>query len=123
MILLPYTKFIITLENKNYFAAMRSSMALALRNIGTTLKYVGINIFLYLRFFVNIVIVIGIPLGMLRFASRFDFADNTMFQTVVIIVLISLIAFMAYINGIIEAFFISYWRRVYKKIRNVEIEE
>lgn len=120
MILLPYTKFIITLENKNYYAAMKSSMGLALRNLWTTLKYVGINIFLYLRFFLNIIIVIGIPLGMLRFASRFDFADNTIFQVIVIIVLISLIAFTAYINGIIEAFFISYWWRVYKKIRKVE---
>lgn len=124
MILLPYTKFIITLENKNYFAAMRSSMGLAIRNLGTTLRYVGINIFLYLRFFLNIVIVIGIPLGMLWFASRFDVADTTLFQTIVIIVLISLIAFTAYINGIIEAFFISYRWRVYKKIRKVEdVEE
>lgn len=116
MILLPYTKFIITLEGESYFDAMRQSMGLAMRHLGTTLRYVLVNLFLYLRFFFNIIIVVGIPLGMLWFASRFDFAENSLFRILVIAVIIWLISLTAYINGIIEAFFISYRRRVYKKI-------
>lgn len=66
MILLPYTKFIITLEGESYFDAMRASMGLAIRHLGTTLWYVLINFFLYIRYILNIIIVVGIPLGMLR---------------------------------------------------------
>ncbi len=116
MILLPYTKFIITLEGESYFDAMRASMGLAIRHLGTTLWYVLINFFLYIRYILNIIIVVGIPLGMLRWASSMDIADTNIFQILVISVIIWLVALTAYINGIIEAFFISYRWRVYKKI-------
>ena len=116
MILLPYTKFVITLEGESYFDAMRASMGLAIRHLGTTLWYVLINFFLYIRYILNIIIVVGIPLGMLRWASSMDIADTSIFQILVISVIIWLVALTAYINGIIEAFFISYRWRVYKKI-------
>ena len=66
MILFPYTKFIITLEDKKYFDAMRKSGSLAIHHMGITLKFIVINFILYLRFFINILIVVGIPLPLLR---------------------------------------------------------
>lgn len=123
MILLPYTKFIITLENKKYFEAIKGSMSLAIRHLWVTLKYVMINLFLYLRFILNIIIVVWIPLVLLRLASRLDFADSRVFQIIVIIIAIWLVLLTAYINGIIEAFFTSYRWRVYKQITSREEAE
>jgi hypothetical protein len=116
MIFLPYTKFIITLEGVDYFDAMKKSTSLAMTNLGKTVKYVLFNLFLYVRFLINIAIVIGIPLGMLYAASKLNIADSAWFQGLVISVLVILIALTAYINGIIEAFFISYRWKLYKQI-------
>lgn len=117
MFFLPYTKFIITLDDTKYFEAMKQSMVLTLRNMWITFKFVLINLFLYVRFIINIAIVIGIPIWLIYLASKLDFADSWWFQTVVIIISIALVALTAYINGIIEAFFISYRWRVYEKVK------
>ncbi len=120
LFLLPYTKFLITLEWEDYFDAMKKSMWLSIRHFVTTSKFVTINLFLYLRFILNIIIVIWIPLSMIYFASKFDFWSSALFQTLVITCLILLIALTAYINGIIEAFFITYRWKVYTWIRAKE---
>lgn len=116
MILLPYTKMLITLENQNYFDAMKASTDLAIHNIWTTIKFVMINIFLYIRFIINILIVVGIPLWLLYVASEFDIIDSDITQWFIVAILLGLIALTAYINGIIEAFFVTYWYKLYKKI-------
>ncbi len=120
MILLPYTKFFITIDDIPYFKAMKKSAWLAIFNMWITLKFIVINILLYLRFIVNIFIVVGIPLLLLRGASTLEIAENPFFNTAVIIIIIALVALTAYINGIIEAFFITYWWKVFKKITTQE---
>jgi len=96
---------------------------LAIYNMWITLKFIVINIFLYLRFIVNILIVVWIPLLLLRWASKLEIANSPIFNTVVIIIIVSLMALTAYINGIIEAFFITYWWKVYKRISDDDQEE
>jgi len=120
MFFLPYTKFIITLEDSPYFEAMRKSTALAINNLGITFRFIVINFILYARFIINILIVVGIPLLLLWGASTMDMADNKIFQIFVVTIVILLVALTAYINGIIEAFFITYWWKVYKQIRKSE---
>ncbi len=116
MIFLPYTKWFITLHDDTYFEAMKHSAGLAASNIWITIKFVVINILLYLRFLINILIVIGIPLLMLRWASKLDFAESVYFQVLVTWTILGLIFLTAYINGIIEAFFITYWSKVFTQI-------
>ena len=116
MFLLPYTKYFITLHDMSYFEAMRQSMKLAAMHFGTTMKFVTINILLYIRFAINIVIVIGIPLWLIYLASRLDFAGTRRFNIFVVSVFLILLSFTAYINGIIEAFFTTYRWKVYKEI-------
>ncbi len=116
MLLLPYTKMLITLEDYSYFDAMKESASRTLSNFGITFKFMMINLFLYVRFLLNILIVVGIPLWLIYFASRMDLADSNRFSTSVVIVILFLIFLMAYVNGIIEAFFLTYWWKVYKYI-------
>ncbi len=116
MFLLPYTKFIITLQDTKYFDAMKKSATLAISNISITFKFIIINFVLYLRFIINVIIVIWIPLLLLWVASRFEIADQYRFQILIIVMALILVVLTAYINGIIEAFFITYWYKVYKKI-------
>ena len=120
MLLLPYTKMVITLEDKDYFEAMKGSASLAIKNSGTTLKFALINLFLYIRFIINILIVVGIPLWLLYLASELGIIDSDITQWFIITILVWLIALTAYINGIIEAFFVTYRYKVYIKITTGE---
>lgn len=118
LILLPYTKFLITLDGYKYFDAMKQSVALAARHFWVTIKFVVINMFLYVRFLINIIIVVGIPMWLIYLASRYNIADADRFGTLVVFVVVTFILLTAYINGIIEAFFLTYRAKVYASIRH-----
>lgn len=122
MTLLPYTRMFITLEGDKYFEAMRASTTLAIHNMWTTIKFVMINIFLYIRFILNILIVVWIPLWLLYVASEFGVIESDITQWFIVAILVGLIVLTAYINGIIEAFFVTYRYKVYKKITEKEEE-
>jgi hypothetical protein len=57
-VLLPYVKFLITLENLSLKDAIKKSIDLATENLGLTFKFVIINYILYLRFVINILLII-----------------------------------------------------------------
>jgi hypothetical protein len=80
---LPYTKFLITLENKNLKEAIQESIKLALDNLGITLKFVLVNYLLYIRFILNILIIIFLPLLLVRTTTLFikDLKNSAIFKT------------------------------------------
>ncbi|USN55396.1 MAG: hypothetical protein H6765_02070 [Candidatus Peribacteria bacterium] len=118
-LLLPYTRMIITLEGEDFLDAMRMSMQLSLRHIVITIRYVAINYFLYFRFIINVLIVVGIPLLLIYLALSLGILDNIIIQTLGVLVIIALILITAYINGIIEAFFTTYWYKVYTHLKSI----
>ena len=119
---LPYTRLIITLENKNFFDAMKASANMAINHFGITFKFIIINFFLFARFIVNIIILIGIPVLILYLVYRLGIESDAI-QTILVIILIGLFLLTAYINGIIEAFFNTYRYKLYQHLMKEEREE
>jgi hypothetical protein len=119
-ILLPYVKFLIVLENLPIKDAVKKSISLALENIELTFKFVIINYLLYLKFVINIILIIWLPIFILRIISITinNLKENNFFRYLFYFTIIIGILLTTYINWIIEAFFITYWYKVYEYISN-----
>ncbi len=112
----PYTKFIIVLENMEVMPAIGRSIELTTKNISMTVKFVIIWLLLQLRFIINTAIIVLVPIGMIFVATSLDIIDKTIFNPIIYGTTLLLFLITAYINGIIEAFFITYRYKLYKKI-------
>ena len=119
--LLPYSRLVITLENKNFFEAMRESMNISTRHFFLTFRFVMVDLVLHARFVLNIIIIVGIPLLLMRLADWIGITASNFIQAIFIIIIIWLFLITAYINGIIEAFFSTYWYKVYQYIKTQDI--
>jgi hypothetical protein len=115
---LAYTKQIITLEGLGFFDAMQKSAWLAIENLGITLRYVLISMLMHVRIIINIVILIGVPMLLLYLASVTNIITLSLFQGWFLIVVLGLLCIVAYINAIIEAFFQTFWYKVYCIVSN-----
>lgn len=121
-ILRPYTRYVIVLEKMSIYDAIKRSVFYSIRNLWQTTKFVLLELLLLVRFFVNILIVIWIPFILMYIASWLNIIDSKSVGIIIGIVSVILILWTAYVNGIIEAFFASYWYKVYHKIIE-EIDE
>ncbi len=118
-----YSKFLIILKWFWPIQAIKNSIRLTLENFSITIKFVLINYLLYLRFFINIIILVFIP-GVLIWISNITWMiDNVFVQYWFYWIFVILIMLTAYINWIIEAFFVSYWYRVYSHIDKSAIKK
>lgn len=115
--LLPYSKLFITLEKQKFFDAMKLSMNLSIENFALTIKFIVVDIILHLRFLINIIIVFGIPLGLMYLWSKLGITHNSFVRGIFVVLVVGLFLLTAYINGIIEAFFATYRYKVYKHIK------
>lgn len=115
-VLWPYTKFLIVLEDLNVWDALKKSITMSFNNFSTTLKFVGIGLLLQLRFLINIIILIGAPILLVRGAVEFNIINSIYTTTIIYTTLGGIIILIAYTNAIIEAFFMTYWYKVYKII-------
>lgn len=115
-ILWSYAKFIIVLEWQNVFSAIKRSASLTIMNFGTTIKFVVIQLFLMIRFVINAIVVMGIPFLIVYIAIWLNVIESKIVWYVIAISVIILLFLMAYINAIIEAFFMTYRYKVYKSI-------
>lgn len=115
-----YSKFLIIIEWYWPVDAIKKSIALTLENFGITLKFVLMNYFLYIRFLLNIVIIVIIPWIFIWIFYTLWIDDIQIIQYSMYIIFWILILLTAYINWIIEAFFTTYWYKVYKTITKNE---
>jgi len=115
-LLWPYARYVIVIEKLGMYDAIKRSAFYAIRNLWQTTKFVMLELLLLLRFLINIVLVIGIPFGLMYVASWFNIIDSKTVGTIIVIISIGLLLGTAYVNGIIEAFFATYWFKIYKKI-------
>lgn len=114
-ILRPYVKYALTLKNMNLSDALKYSAKLSTQNLGITLKFLLLEWVLLIRFIINLLLILGIPLLIIYLASIMNILWKVT-HTIVTIVAISLIVICAYLNAIIEAFFTTYRYKVYKHI-------
>jgi len=111
-----YTKYVIVIEKQPLFESIKRSVSLALWNLWVTFKFAMIEFALVIRFLLNAIIVIWIPFLIVYLAVYLNILDNEIVQYIIWITAISLLLLVVYINWIIEAFFSTYWYKIFKKI-------
>jgi len=111
-----YSRFLIVIDWLSPFEAIKKSMKLSFLNLSTTFKGFVIYMFLYFRFFLNILILIGIPLFVLYLFLRTNIFHTEIVKYTIYAIIVILFIVTAYINSLIEAFFISMWYNIFMKI-------
>jgi hypothetical protein len=117
-IFLPFTKYYIVIEDLKPFDAMKKSMSLALENLWTSTRTALLQYALSIRFIINILLFLWLPLLILYIATAFDITQWWPIAMIIIIVSIIVWLLTAYVNWIIEAFFITLRYRLFVEIRS-----
>lgn len=111
-----YAKYLIVLEWKNSFEAILESIKLSFLNLRKTSKYFFIYILLYLRYIVNILILVWLPILILWIFLETDISNIEFVKYTIFTIMFLLFILVSYVNWIVEAFFISVWYEVFKII-------
>lgn len=111
-----YAKYLIVLEWKTAFEASLASIKLTFLNLRKTSKYFLIYILLYLRYIINILIVVWIPFLVLWIFLETDISNIEFVKYTIFTIMFLLFVLVSYVNWIVEAFFISVWYEVFKII-------
>lgn len=115
-----YAKTIIILEGKQVFDAIKKSTRIAFLNLWLSLKLVFVELLLSFRFLLTGALIVGIPLGLVYIAVWLNVLDNSLVEVVIWVVAGVLLLILAYINCIIETFFLTYWYQAYQAISKKE---
>lgn len=89
-------------------------------NLALTFQLVIFEVILLLRFILNALLVIGVPLLFIYLAFALNIIQYSIVETIIWVITILLIIFLAYINSLIETFFLTYWYTAYQKIIHEE---
>ena len=111
-----YARIIIALEGCQVFDAIKKSTSLAMNNLGLSVKLMFVELLLMLRFIVIGLLIVGIPVLLIYIAVWLDVIQNSFVETTIRVVAVSLLLVIAYLNCIVEAFFLTYWYQAYRKI-------
>ena len=111
-----YARIIIALEGCQVFDAIKKSTSLAMNNLGLSVRLMFVELLLMLRFIVIGLLIVGIPVLLIYIAVWLDVIQNSFVETTIRVVAASLLLVIAYLNCIVEAFFLTYWYQAYRKI-------
>ena len=111
-----YARISIALEGCQVFDAIKKSTSLAMNNLGLSVKLMFVELLLMLRFIVIGLLIVGIPVLLIYIAVWLDVIQNSFVETTIRVVAASLLLVIAYLNCIVEAFFLTYWYQAYRKI-------
>ena len=111
-----YARIIIALEGCQVFDAIKKSTSLAMNNLGLSVKLMFVELLLMLRFIVIGLLIVGIPVLLIYIAVWLDVIQNSFVETTIRVVAAGLLLVIAYLNCIVEAFFLTYWYQAYRKI-------
>lgn len=115
-LLTPYVKFKLVVENEKFAAAVKESIMLAVSQPVVTLRLALVWLILNLRIILNIIILVWVPAAIFYLAYILNLHETTGFYILLSIVGLFLFLLIAYINSIIEAFFMTYWYLGYRMI-------
>jgi hypothetical protein len=73
---------------------------------------------LIVRFFLNILIVLWVPFLIAYIASVTNVLDQWWMEFIIYFTVILLILWTIYMNSIVDAFFSTYWYKIYMKIKD-----
>jgi hypothetical protein len=108
-----YAQIIIALEWCPVFDAIKKSTKIAASNIGLSFKLMLVELLLLFRFFIIWALIVWIPLWLVYIAVWLDILDNSFVEGLIWVISWALLLVLAYINCIIETFFLAYWYKAY----------
>jgi len=111
-----YAKYLIILDWYATFDAIKQSMKLTFLNLWKTWKYFKLYLLLYLRFLINVIILIWFPIIVLFLFLKLNVWSIELVKYSIYVIMGFLFFLTAYINWIVEAFFISMWYNIFKEI-------
>ncbi len=103
--------------------ALSNSAWLVSGHLWTTIKFSLLQMLLKLRFFINMVVVVGVPAWI---AYLLITTNLIVYETALIIAMwiwIVLLLFIVYVDSLIDAFFMTFWYKLYKFLMWKELEE
>ncbi len=111
-----YAKYLIILDGYTTFDAIKHSIKLSFLNLWKTWKYFKLYLILYLRFLINVIILIWLPIIILITFLKLNIWNIEIVKYSIYGIMWLLFFLTAYMNWIIEAFFISMWYNIFKEI-------
>jgi hypothetical protein len=113
-----YTRYFITLEKMPLYEAFKASFALGIQEMKNTSKYMRVQTMLLINFSVNLIIIIGIPFGIIYLAIVANIMQYLTIRILVYGIFACMVIGGSYISAIIRAFFVYYWYEIFKIIKN-----
>ena len=111
-----YAKYLIVLEWFTVSDSIKESIKLTFLNIKKTFNYFILYLLLYVRYIINILVVVWIPLFVLYIFLKTDISNIEFVKYFIFFIMFLLFVLVAYVNWIVEAFFIVMWYKVFKSI-------
>ena len=109
-----FAEHFIVFKNLKVMESLRQSMTLVFLNIGSVTAVFLIMVLVSLRVFLNVVMVIGVPLALIW---AFTYFSHAFVLVIAIIVAIILLALTSYLTAILEVFSTAVWTETYLKFR------
>lgn len=112
----PYVKFKLVVEQETFAVAIKESIFLAISQPTVTLRLALISFILNLRIILNIIILVWVPVTLFYLAYMLNLHQTTGFYITLVWLIVGLFFLIAYINSIVEAFFMTFRYLWYRSI-------
>lgn len=116
---LAYAPFYIVCEKQPLGTSLKKSIGLVFLNFGKTVGLILIMLLINLRVIINVIVVFGVPVGIVYLTSFFAKSDWLFTVSVAggIIAGIIMLGLAAYLTAILEVFSLGFWERAFTKLR------
>ena len=121
MIFFSYSKILVSVEDMKFFDSLKESFRIAVQNLWITIQFTIISFLLSIRFLINLAIIIGVPLLMIYIGTLLGLDDILRLEYTFIVIMVGLLLLVVYIEWIIEAFFIACRWKVYRYIKERDL--
>lgn len=113
-IFLSFTPYFIVCEKEGLHNSIKKSVSMVFLNFGKTMSIILLMFLVNFRILINVVIILGVPLGVLLAATYFA---NSVATILSILIGIALLGFAAYLTAIVEVFSTAVWTRTFFEMR------
>lgn len=119
-----FCPFFIVLEDVPVMSSIKKSIGLVFINFGVTMSVIVLMILVSFRIILNVIVVIGVPLGLFFALSYFgQYSWFGIAMTILILFSVGILALSAYLTAIVEVFSHGVWIKVFLLLREKQEEE
>ncbi|MCK5460656.1 hypothetical protein KAI58_01600 [Candidatus Gracilibacteria bacterium] len=113
-VFMSFAPYFIVCEKKTLSTAIKKSVSIVFLNFGKTMSIILLMFLVNFRILINVVIILGVPLGVLLAMTYFA---NSVATVLSVLVGIALLGFAAYLTAIVEVFSTAVWTRTFFEMR------